>query len=121
MSLSEKVVDVVTLLASIIFITAIVYKYITLKPIKIENEEIKAIIYTTECKEGHKKTSYVPSGNPIMPFMSFTHKNDEYNVVVLYNNKKYCISDEKCYYMCKNNVDKEVNCTLITKYYKNGL
>lgn len=120
MSGSEKMVKITILILSILLIIVVGYRSILKKPIKIENKKIKATIFLTEYEEGYRKRSYIPSGNPSMPFMKFKNKKEDiYNVVLIYNNKRYVINDEKYYYMCKNQNGKEVNCTLITIYYKN--
>lgn len=88
------------------------------KVINTEIKDIKATIIETEYKDSYSETTYMMSGNTMMPIT--TEYSEEYNVVLEFEGRKYYLDNKDFYEKCKDKNGKEVNSKLQIKHYDDG-
>jgi outer membrane biogenesis lipoprotein LolB len=83
-----------------------------------ETKNIKATILKTDYESSYTTTTYMMSGNSMIPIT--TCYPEEYNISLEYDGQEYEIDDEQYYNQYKDKQGKEVDCQLEIKRYDDG-
>lgn len=83
-----------------------------------ETKDIKAIILKTDYQSSYTTTTYMMSGNSMIPIT--TCYPEQYNITLEYEGKQYDLDDEQYYDQCKDKQGEEINCQFEIKHYDDG-
>lgn len=83
-----------------------------------KTENIKATIVSTNYNSGYTTTTFIKSGNILVPMTNTVP--DEYNIILEDDGIKYTVDSEEWYKLCKDKKGSKVSCELKILNYDDG-